>query len=380
MKYAVIAGEASGDLHASGLIASVMRYDPEAEVRFFGGDLMEKVAGRPPELHYSELNVMGFSEVLRKLPSIAHNLKLAKNLLRTWRPDALLLVDFPGFNLKLAKEAHRLGISVHYFISPKIWAWKEYRLKAIKKYVDRMYSILPFEEAWFRERGYEVTYVGNPSVQEIDRELGHLPPYKHFCGRQGIPENDRRLIALLPGSRKGEIRNNLPLMIEAARQFPEYEYAVAAAPSVPEKFYRGVAQDPDLRLVFGATVPLLKYSVAALVTSGTATLETALVGTPQVVCYRANGSKLSYKIMEKILKVKYVSLPNLIAGTEVVPELLVHRCTVPAIRRALMPLLSGSPARDWQLSGYRLIRRRLGSSVAAEYAGELIVRSLREHS
>ena len=376
MKYVVIAGESSGELHGAGLIESVRRCDPDAEFRFFGGDMMEKAAGCPPELHYSELNVMGFSAVISKMPSILRHLRQAVHLLQEWRPDALLLVDFPGFNLKLAKSAHKLGIPVHYFISPKVWAWKEYRVRSIKKYVDRMYSILPFEEEWFRKRGYEVIYVGNPSVQEIDRALSHIPPLKHFCGRQGIIDMERKIIAILPGSRKGEIRNNLPLMIEAARQFPDFQYIVAAAPSVPEKFYRSVAQDPDLKLVFDSTITLLKYSRAALVTSGTATLETALVGTPQVVCYRANGNKLSYKVMERLLKVKYVSLPNLVAGAEIVPELLVHKCTVPSIRRALLPLLSNSPGREWQVKGYRLIRARLGSSVATDYAGELIVGSL----
>lgn len=377
MKYVLIAGEASGDLHASNLIKAIKEYDGEAEFRFFGGDLMAREARRNPDLHYSEMNVMGFSEVFRKLPKLASNLRKARALLREYRPDALVLVDYPGFNLTLAPYAHKLGIPVHYFISPKVWAWKEYRVRKIKKYVDRMYSILPFEVQFYKKHGYNVTYVGNPSVQEIAHTLGHIPPKKHFLERQGL-DGDRPIIALLPGSRRGEIRNNLPLMIDAAKRYPEFQYVVGAAPSVPEKFYREVAQDPGLRVAFGCTPTLLKYSQAAVVTSGTATLEAAIIGTPQVVVYRANGMKISYKIMEKLLKVKYVSLPNLIVGNAVVPELLVHRCTAEAISRELSPLLQPSPRRDWQIQGYRNMQRRLGTSVAADYAAELIVGSLRK--
>lgn len=336
---------------------------------------MAAEARRNPDLHYDKMNVMGFSEVLRKLPSLASNLRRAKRLLREYRPDALILVDYPGFNLTLAKYAHKIGVRVHYFISPKVWAWKEYRVRSIKRYVDRMYSILPFEVGFYKKHGYEVKYVGNPSVQEVADHLGHIPPKKHFMERQGL-EDERPIIALLPGSRKGEIRNNLPLMIEAAKRFPEFQYVVGAAPAVGEKFYREVAQDPGLKLVFGCTPTLLKYSSAAVVTSGTATLETALIGTPQVVVYRANGMAISYKIMEKLLKVKYVSLPNLIVGNMIVPELLVHKCTADSIARELSPLLQPSPRRDFQLQGYRNMKMRLGTYVAAEYTAELIVDSL----
>ncbi len=376
MKYMLIAGEASGDLHASQLIKWIKEFDPEADFRFFGGDLMAAEARRKPDLHYDMMNVMGFSEVLRRLPVILSNMRRARALLREYRPDALILVDYPGFNLKMARYAHGLGVPVHYFISPKVWAWKEYRVKSIKKYVDRMYSILPFEVPFYKKHGYNVTFVGNPSVQEVAHYMGHLPPKKHFVERQDL-DGERPVIALLPGSRRGEIRNNLPLMIEAAKRFPEFQYVVGAAPAIGEKFYREVAQDPGLKLVFGCTPTLLKYSQAAIVTSGTATLETALIGTPQVVVYRANGMAISYKIMEKLLKVKYVSLPNLIAGNEIVPELLVHKCTADSIARELSPLLQPSPRRDFQLQGYRTMQRRLGNAVAAEYAAELIVDSLR---
>lgn len=371
----IIAGEASGDLHAANVIKSLRKIDASADIRFFGGDLMAKEAGRDPDLHYDQMNVMGFSEVLRKLPVILRNLRQAKALLREFRPDALILVDYPGFNLKLAKFAHKLHVPVHYFISPKVWAWKEWRVKKIKKYVDRLYSILPFEVGFYKKHHYDVTYVGNPSVQEIAYSLGHIPPKKHFMERQGL-DDPRPIIALLPGSRRGEIRNNLPLMIATAKRFPEFQYVVGAAPAVGEKFYREVAQDPGLKVTFGSTHTLLKYSQAAVVTSGTATLETALIGTPQVVVYRANGVKLSYRIMEKLLKVKYVSLPNLIVGNSVVPELLVHNCTVESITRELSPILQPSPRREWQIAGYRTMQRKLGNSVASEYVAELIADSL----
>lgn len=371
----IIAGEASGDLHAANVIKSLRKIDASADIRFFGGDLMAKEAGRDPDLHYDQMNVMGFSEVLRKLPVILRNLRQAKALLREFRPDALILVDYPGFNLKLAKFAHKLHVPVHYFISPKVWAWKEWRVKKIKKYVDRLYSILPFEVGFYKKHHYDVTYVGNPSVQEIAYSLGHIPPKKHFMERQGL-DDPRPIIALLPGSRRGEIRNNLPLMIAAAKRFQEFQYVVGAAPAVGEKFYREVAQDPGLKVTFGSTHTLLKYSQAAVVTSGTATLETALIGTPQVVVYRANGVKLSYRIMEKLLKVKYVSLPNLIVGNSVVPELLVHNCTVESITRELSPILQPSPRREWQIAGYRTMQRKLGNSVASEYVAELIADSL----
>lgn len=376
MKYMLIAGEASGDLHASNLITAIRKYDPDAEFRFFGGDLMAKAARKNPDIHYEKLNVMGFSEVLRKLPDLLGNLSQAKKLVIEFNPDVLILVDYPGFNLKLAKYAHKKGIKVNYYISPKVWAWKEYRVKSIKKYVDALYSILPFEVQFFKKHNYKVTYVGNPSVQEIDYSLGHLPPLNHFIERQGLPEDDKPIIALLPGSRKSEIRNNLPVMIEAAKRFPDFKYVVAAAPAVPEKFYREVAQNPGLHLVFSATPVLLKYSKAALVTSGTATLETALIGTPQVVCYRGNGSKITFNLMKKILKVKYVSLPNLIAGNRIVPELLLDKCTPENVVRELSPLLQPSPDREWQINGYKNIRRKLGNSIAADYTAEIITESL----
>ncbi|MDE7349623.1 MAG: lipid-A-disaccharide synthase [Muribaculaceae bacterium] len=373
MKYMIVAGEASGDLHASRLMEEIKTQDKEADFRFLGGDLMARVAGRDPEIHIEKMNVMGFSEVIRALPTVLANLKRAKEVLKSFRPDILILVDYPSFNLKLAAYAHSLGIRVDWLIAPKVWAWKEWRIPKLKKYLTNLYSILPFEPAYFKRHGMDVRYVGNPTVKEVEESLAHIPPKKHFLERQGISDI-RPIIAILPGSRKAEIRNNLPLMIEAAKRFPDYQYIIAAAPSVPEKFYRSVAQDTGLNLTFGATHTLLKYSTAALVTSGTATLETAVIGTPQVVCYRANGSRLTFNLMKKLLKVKYVSLPNLIVGNSIVTELLLHNCTADRIARALGPLLQPSPQRDWLLSGYRNMKKRLGTTDASKTAAEYVVK------
>lgn len=371
----IIAGEASGDLHAAGLIEGICRRDPEAEFCFFGGDLMAREARCRPVLHYEEMNVMGFSEVLRSLPRIARHLRLARRTLAGFRPDTLILVDYPGFNLRMARYARKLGVRVDWFISPKVWAWKEWRVRSLRRYVSGLYCILPFEVGFFARHGMKVEYVGNPTVGEMEQVMGHMPPFKHFCQRQGI-DDSRPVIALLPGSRRGEIRNNLPLMIEAAKRFPDYQYVVAAAPAISEKFYRQTAQDPGLQLVFGSSQVLAKYSRAALVTSGTATLETALMGTPQVVCYRANGSRLSYAIMERLLKVRHVSLPNLIVDNSIIPELLLHQCTVDNIVRELGQLVVNSPARERQINGYRTMRRKLGTSDAADRTAELIVRAV----
>lgn len=367
----IVAGEASGDLHASRLIEEIKVADKEPEFRFLGGDLMARAVGHAPEIHIEKMNVMGFSAVIRALPTVLHNLSLAKAVIRDFRPDILVLVDYPSFNLKLAAYAHKLGIRVDWLIAPKVWAWKEWRIPKLKKYLDNLYSILPFETVYFKRHGMDVKYVGNPTVKEIEQSLGHIPPKKHFLERQGISDS-RPIIAILPGSRKAEIRNNLPLMIEAAKRFPDYQYIIAAAPSVPEKYYRATALDSGLQLAFGATHTLLKYSSAAIVTSGTATLETAVIGTPQVVCYRGNGSRLTYNIMKKILKVKFVSLPNLIVANSIVPELLLHNCTPDRIARELAPLLQASPQRDWQLSGYRNMKKRLGTTDASKITAEYI--------
>lgn len=381
MKIFFSAGEASGDLHAAQVIREIRALDPSAQIQFLGGDCMAEACGHGPIIHYRDMAYMGFIDVARHLPQVLGNLDKAKRILREWRPDALVLVDYPGFNLKLAEYAKTLGIKVHYYIAPKLWAWKEYRIKQIRKNVDRLYSILPFEPEWFGERGVRAEYVGNPSVEEI------LPLLKEFSAegrreqflRKHNLQEDRPILALVPGSRVGEIKANLPVMAEAARMHPELQPVIAGAPGIDRSLYRGLT---DIRVVDASTLELMKYSQAALVTSGTASLECALVGTPQVVCYRAVGWKLAHDLFTHILKIPYVSLPNLVAGKItaeeckrvnaaarksgvrgcVVPELLVHNCTAATISRELSPLIPKGFARSKQLEGCVEVYKRLNAA------------------
>ena len=377
MKYFMIAGEASGDLHASQVMTALRRRDADARFVYLGGDMMRAVAGCDPVIDYREMAFMGFSEVLRNLGKISANMRAAKEALRASRPDVLILIDYPSFNLKVAAEAKRLGIPVVYYISPKVWAWKEWRVRTIKRLVDRMLVIFPFEVRYYAERhDYDVTYVGNPSVGEIDAMLAAKPSREQFLSAHGI-DPAKPYIALLPGSRRGEIRNNLAVMLAAARRFPEYGIAIAAAPGMSDAAYDAYRAE-DVRIVRDATMPLLAYAQAALVTSGTATLEAALAGTPQVACYRANGSRLSYAIMHRLLKVKYVTLPNLIADRSVIDELLLHHCTEPEVTRALADILDdNAPARAAMLEGYADIRRILGDNDAADNAAAAVIEMLK---
>lgn len=373
MVYMLIAGEASGDLHASHLMASIRRHDPEAQFVFLGGDLMAAQAGREPVVHYRDMAYMGFSEVIRNIGSIRRNLKLARKVLEKVRPDCLILIDYPSFNLKVAATAHNAGIPVYYYISPKVWAWKEWRVKTIKKLVDKMFVIFPFEVEWYRSRhGMDVTYVGNPSIAEIDAAIAAAPDADEFTSRHKLRQ--RPIIALLPGSRRGEIRNNLPVMLKAAAAFVQYQAVVAGAPGIEPEFY---AQFGKLPVVTGDTMNLLAVCRAALVTSGTATLEAALAGVPQVACYRANGSELSYKIMQRLLSVDFVTLPNLILGREAIAEKLLHQCTPVAVAEALSPLTAlTSKKRQKMLDDYKEMRAILGDGDAAENTARLIVDDL----
>ena len=373
MVYMLIAGEASGDLHASHLMASIRRHDPKAQFVFLGGDLMAAQAGREPVVHYRDMAYMGFSEVIRNIGSIRRNLKLARKVLEKVRPDCLILIDYPSFNLKVAATAHNAGIPVYYYISPKVWAWKEWRVKTIKKLVDKMFVIFPFEVEWYRSRhGMDVTYVGNPSIAEIDAAIAAAPDADEFSSRHKLRQ--RPIIALLPGSRRGEIRNNLPVMLNAAAAFVQYQAVVAGAPGIEPEFY---AQFGNFPVVTGDTMNLLAVCRAALVTSGTATLEAALAGVPQVACYRANGSELSYKIMQRLLSVDFVTLPNLILGREAIAEKLLHQCTPVAVAEALSPLTAlTSKKRQKMLDDYKEMRAILGDGDAAENTARLIVDDL----
>ncbi|MEZ3557930.1 MAG: lipid-A-disaccharide synthase, partial [Duncaniella sp.] len=296
MKYFFSAGEASGDVHAAQVIRELRRLDGSAEIAFLGGDEMAAAAGRDPLIHYRRMAYMGFIDVARHLPEVLGNLAEAKRAIAAMRPDALVLVDYPGFNLKLAEYAHGLGIPVHYYIAPKLWAWKEYRIKKLRRYVDRLYSILPFEPQWFGERGVRAEYVGNPSVEEVEQALAAMPPAEEFMKTHGL--DTRPVLALVPGSRMGEIKSNLPVMDAVARRHPEMQAVVAGAPSIDVEVYRGFTDYP---VIHATTLRLMSYARAALVTSGTASLESALAGAPQVVCYRAVGWKWAHDLFMHIL-------------------------------------------------------------------------------
>lgn len=372
MRYFLSAGEASGDLHASHLIAAIKREDPEAEFAFLGGDLMAAASGKSPEIDYRRMAYMGFSEVLRHLREILGNLDRAKRAIAAFKPDALVLVDYPSFNLKLALYARKRGIPVYYYIAPKVWAWKEWRVKALRRDVKLVMSILPFEVEYFGRHGVNVAYVGNPSLEEVDAKLAKMEPVEEFRRRHNL--DSRPILALVPGSRKGEIRNNLPVMDAVAKLHPNMQGVVAGAPAIERDIYKEYSALP---VVDSSTLELMHAAEAALVTSGTATLECALAGTPQVACYRANGKKLSYDIMRKLIKLDYVTLPNLIANQRVIPEMLVHQCTDEAVERELERILPGHPGREEQLEGYAEVRRRLGTERAADNAARLLCSSLR---
>ena len=370
MRYFLIAGEASGDLHASCLIRALREQDPEAAFAFLGGDLMAAAAGAAPLVHYRDMAYMGFVDVVRHLPQIRRNAAAAREAIRASRPDCLILIDYPGFNLPMAKYAHGLGIPVHYYISPKVWAWKKYRVRQIRRTVDTMLCILPFEVDFYARRGMEVEYVGNPSVAEVEQKLAEAPGREEFMRRCGL-DPARPVIALLPGSRKGEIADNLPVMLEAAAQLPDCQAVVAGAPGIDPALY---GRYEGAKVVGDSTFALLRHARAALVTSGTATLETALAGVPQVALYRSVGWRLAYEVMKRWLSVPFVTLPNLIAGRAVIPELLLHQCTAAAAATALRAILPDGPGRDTMLSGYADMRARLGTNPAAPAAAAAILR------
>lgn len=376
MKYYLIVGEASGDLHASRLMQSLMQYDPEAEFRFFGGDLMAKVGGTRVK-HYRELAYMGFVPVLLHLPTIFKNMKMCKEDIMRWKPEAVILVDYPGFNLNIAKFVKKnTKIPVYYYISPKIWAWKEWRIKAIKRDVREMFSILPFEVPFYEKKhNYKIHYVGNPTAEEVDN-FRHVysESKEEFCQRNGL--SSKPIIALLAGSRKQEIKDNLPSMLEAARHFEDYQMVVAAAPSITESYYKKFLGTSEAKLVKTQTYELLSHATVALVTSGTATLETALLNVPQVVCYETPVPKLIRFAFKHIIKVRFISLVNLIADKEIVQELLADRFSIRNIANELYRILPGQTSRERMLADYQLVRERLGDKVAPDNAARIMVEKL----
>ena len=376
MRYFIIAGEASGDIHGSALIASLKEQDNDAQIEFLGGDLMAQNAGHEPLIHYRDMAFMGFIEVIKHLGSILGFMKKAKEAIASKRPDALILIDYPSFNLKMAKWAKQHGISVFYFISPKVWAWKEWRVKDIKRYVDRMFSILPFETEFYRKHEYEVEYVGNPTVKEISNAVGTMRDATQFCADNGL-DPSKPIIALLPGSRMKEIRDNLPTMIAAAKLHNSCQTVIAGAPSIEDDAYSLAIKGKRIPVLRDQTFELVRHSRVALVTSGTATLETALLGTPQVACYRMNGSKLVYSFYRKLIKGNYVTLPNLIADAPIIPELLLHNCNVESVDDHVTQLLNESDERKAMIEGYERIAKILTTKDCAQITAQRIIQQLR---
>lgn len=378
MKYYLIAGEASGDLHGSHLMEAIKCHDHHAEFRFFGGDLMISVGGECVK-HYREMAYMGFVPVLLHLPVILRNMRMCKKDITMWHPDVVILIDYPGFNLDIAAYISKnTDIPVHYYIAPKIWAWKEYRIKNIKRDVKELFSILPFEVDFFEKKyHYPIHYVGNPTASEVTLfKNNYNETFAHFAQINNLHDH-KPIIAILAGSRRQEIKDNLPLMIRAAKQFKEYQLVLAAAPGIAPEFYEHFIQNQPIAIVYNQTYPLLANSVAALVTSGTATLETALFDVPQVVCYETPLPHLIAFLRKRVLKVKYVSLVNLIADKEVVPELVADSFTLTNIYQHLKSILLGGDARNKMLSEYNEIHQRLGESNAPDNAAEIIVNTLR---
>lgn len=372
MKYYLIAGEASGDLHASHLMAALAARDHQAEFRFFGGDLMASVGGTQVK-HYRDMAYMGFVPVLLHLRTIFANMALCKKDIVAWKPDVLILVDYPGFNLNIAKYIHaHTRIPVYYYISPKIWAWKEYRIKNIKRDVDQLFSILPFEVDFFEKKHqYPIHYVGNPTLDEVEAfRSTYTDNRKTFLEKNALP--NKPIIALLAGSRKQEIKDNLPDMIRAASSFPAYQLVLAGAPGIDSTYYKKYVGDADVRIVFEQTYPLLCHAEAALVTSGTATLETALFRVPQAVCYHTPMGKIIAFLKRHVLKVKYISLVNLIAGQEIVRELVADTMTVAQMQSELHRLLTDKAYRLRMLAGYDEVRAHLGKNGAPMEAAKLI--------
>lgn len=375
MKYYLIAGEASGDLHASNLMKSLKEQDASAEFRFLGGDLMQAVGGTLVK-HFREMAFMGFIPVLLNLRTILKNMEACKEDVCKYQPDVVILIDYPGFNLKIAKYVKtKLHIPVYYYISPKIWAWKQYRIKAFRRYVDRMFCILPFEPEFFRKLNYHVDYVGNPSVDSVATfNKTYSESSEQFHTINNLEE--KPILAILAGSRKQEIKDNLPIMLEVASHFPEYQAVIAGAPAIDLSYYAIYIGTHPAKIIFDKTYALLRHSEAALVTSGTATLETALFKIPQAVCYRTPVGALVSFVFKHFFHTPYISLVNLIAGREIVQELFGARFSKKEIYDELNRILKDSSYKTNMLNGYDEIIQILGAPGASERTAELIYQSL----
>lgn len=374
MRYFLIAGEASGDLHGSNLVRELKLQDPQAQFRFFGGDLMAAQAGVPPVKHYSEMAFMGFVRVLMNLRKIGRNMEQCKAEIIDFKPDVVILIDFAGFNLRIAEFAKSLGLKTVFYISPKIWAWKQNRIKKIKKYIDKMLTILPFETEFYARFDYPVEYVGNPILDAIEEfRSGDHQTEADF--RKANNLTDKPIIGLLAGSRKQEVDFMLPVMIEVSRQFPEYQFVISGAPGLDRDYYtKVIGADCNIPIVFGQTYNLLKFSRAALVTSGTATLETALFGVPEAVLYRISAPDFLYRIGRKLLKVKWISLANLIVGREIIRELVQMDCNPRTIADELRKILDDKQYDAEFQRNYAELRQRMGSAGASQRAAQAVIK------
>jgi len=371
MKYYIIAGEASGDLHGSNLMQALLEKDSSAEFRFWGGDLMAEVGGTLVK-HYRELAFMGFWEVITNLKTILNNIKLCKADISKYQPDAIIFVDYPGFNMRIAKWAKEQGMATHYYVSPQIWAWKESRIKDIKRDVDHMYVILPFEKEFYEvKHNFKVYFVGHPLLDQIEKRKEIS--FEEFKNKHNL--DDKPIIALLPGSRKQEISVMLSVMLSVVRDYPTYQFVIAGAPSQDEEFYKSVVSNSEVKFITNDTYNLLSKSHAALVTSGTATLETALFEVPEVVCYK--GNLISYWIAKQIVKLDYISLVNLIMNREVVKELIQNEFTSKNLKLELDKILESS-TREVMLSDYKDLKTKLGGTGASRRTAELILKSFRQ--
>lgn len=370
MKYYIIAGEASGDLHGSNLMKELYKKDSQANIRFWGGNLMQEVGGTLVK-HYKDLAFMGFVEVLFNLKTILNNINFCKKDIEQFQPDALIFIDYPGFNMRIAKWAKQKGYATHYYISPQIWAWKENRIKAIKRDFDYLYVILPFEKDFYEKKHhFPVHFVGHPLIDAISNRT--KTSFNDFCKEFHL-EINKPIIALLPGSRKQEILKKLPVMLSIIDDFPEYQFVVAGAPSQDQSFYNSIIGNKNAILIQNQTYKILDVAYAALVTSGTATLETALFKVPEVVCYK--GSEISYQIAKRIITLKYISLVNLIMDEEVVTELIQNEFNTRRLKQELSKILD-SNYREKMFNKYNILEQKLGGKGASEKTATLIIDSI----
>lgn len=374
MKYYIIAGEASGDLHASNLIRAIKKEDENASFRAWGGDLMQ-AAGADVVKHYKELAFMGFAEVIMNLKTILGNIKNCKKDIQAYKPDAIILIDYPGFNMRIGAFVKSLGIKVYYYISPQIWAWKKNRAYKLKKWVDRMFVILPFEKEFYKQFDMEVDYVGHPLLDAIQKRVEH--PDRKQKIRADLDLGEKPIVAILPGSRKQEINSMLPIMLKQMDFFQDHQFVLAVAPGLDLSFFDSYkSQYPNLKLIVNRTYDLLEVSIAAMVTSGTATLETALFRVPEVVCYK--GNIISYHIAKRLVNIKYISLVNLIMDEEIVRELIQNELNRKLLKAELGKLLLDSSYREKMLDNFDLLITKLGAGGASAKTARLIVEDVNQ--